>query len=191
MIYSSILAQKFITFAATSNSSRCKNKIKMFISKVLSLTFFLALCYAKDPFSTLPVLISTQLDEEHNYRLPNNTRPVHYDIHLTTNIDKGDFDFTGVVAITLEALENTNNITIQYRQVTINDVKLVNAQTEQEINFDEPTYDEITEHFVVPLKTSLVKGTNYKLTIEYNATLRQDLAGFHRSSYKDDEGKQM
>lgn len=163
----------------------------MLIPKLLLSTLFFALCNGKNPFSTLPVLISTQLDEEYNYRLPNNTRPVHYGVHLTTNIDKGDFDFTGSVTITLEALEDTNNITIHYRQLTINDVKLIDAATEQEIKFDEPTYDEVTEHFVFSLETPLVNGSEYKLTIEYNATLRQDLAGFHRSSYRDDDGKQM
>uniref|UniRef100_A0A336M3W6 CSON008207 protein n=1 Tax=Culicoides sonorensis TaxID=179676 RepID=A0A336M3W6_CULSO len=146
------------------------------------------LTYCDNPFSTQPIFVSTQLDEKHNYRLPNNTRPLHYNIHLTTNIEQADFDFYGSVEITLEAVENTKNLTIHYRQLTINEVKLIDVETKKEIKFNEPHYDEITEHFVIPVESELVNGTQYLLSIEYNGTLRDDLAGFHKSSYTDDDG---
>lgn len=163
----------------------------MFFLLFLLLPSFFALSIGENPFSTLPVLISTKLDQEYNYRLPNNTRPSHYEVHLTTNIDKANFDFMGRVTITLKALEETSNITIHYRELTVNDVKLFDAATQDELEFELPTYDDETEHYVLPLKKPLVDGAEYKLTIDYNATLRQDLRGFHRSSYKDEEGKIM
>lgn len=163
----------------------------MFILNVLLLKALFALCIAENPFSTLPVLIPTQLDLENNYRLPNNTLPLHYEVHLLTNIHKKDFDFEGRVTITLKALDDTKNITIHYRQLQVNDVTLIDGKTGKELQFEEPTYDEVTEHYVIPLEKPLVNGSEYQLTIEYNATLRTDLAGFHRSSYKDEIGNLM
>lgn len=164
----------------------------MFLLKIFlpALLFVLSNC-ADNPFSTQPVLITTRLDQENNYRLPNNTRPVHYDVALVTNIHEDDFEFSGRVIITLKALEDTNNITIHYRQLTINDYKLIDSETENEINIKDAIYDEITEHFVFDLESPLKNDSQYQLTINYNGTLRDDLAGFHKSSYLDENGKRM
>lgn len=154
--------------------------------KTIILISIFALCNAESPFSTLPVPISTELDEQYNYRLPNNTKPINYEVHLRTTIDKGEFGFDGRVVITLEAVEVTKNITIQHRQVDINDVVLADDKGNA-LEIDEPTYDTETEHFVIPVVKDLAKGGKYTLTIKYNATLRDDLSGFHKSWYKDEE----
>ncbi|XP_063706176.1 aminopeptidase N-like [Culicoides brevitarsis] len=137
---------------------------------------------------TIDKIKSETLDDQHSYRLPNNTKPINYEVHLTTNIDKGDFEFDGRVVITLEALEETDNITIHYRQVTIQDVQVKDSSGKEVKISGLPMYDDVTEHYVV-FVDKLSKGSQYKMTIDYNATLRDDLAGFHKSSYKNEEGE--
>lgn len=67
---------------------------------------------------------ATPKDDPISYRLPNNTRPITYDVHITTRVDKGDFTFTGQVLIVLQVYDTTSDITIHARQLTINSINL-------------------------------------------------------------------
>ena len=123
------------------------------------------------------------------YRLPNDTFPIHYDIHLETNIHSGNFAFNGVVEILLEAREVTSNITLHYRQIQINQVDLLTVNDENiesEIIF---ILDEPRDFLIIPTKAPLAIETKYKVIIQYEGTLRTDDAGFYRSSYKNSDGE--
>lgn len=118
-----------------------------------------------------------------NYRLPNNTRPSHYDVELWTRVDQQEFDFQGTVSITLNALEATNNITVHTRQLTIEEVS-VRLSTSQSV-ISEVTFEEDTdaEFLVVNVPSGLAAGAEYVLFVNFSGELRQDDAGFYRSSY--------
>lgn len=132
-----------------------------------------------------------------NYRLPNNTKPLHYDIHLTTNLhllessEEPDpkWQFQGKVTIELTVVEQSRFITLHSRQQTINSVEL--KWDGPTIKLEDPTYDETLEFLTLNVANDapyLLEGENYTLTIEYNATLRDDNAGFYRSSYVNEAG---
>lgn len=122
-----------------------------------------------------------------SYRLPNETYPEHYAIHLKTNIHDGNFSFTGKVEITIVTREVTSTIVIHARQLEISEVKLWNTiGTPTEILLDPFEYDEVTEFVIIRLESGVLQSdTKYLLTVEYNGELRDDNLGFYRSSYRD------
>lgn len=124
------------------------------------------------------------------YRLPNNTRPIAYNIHLTTNVHtQNDFNFTGTVAITLEGVGNpSNTITLHHRELTILSAKLSLSTTPNvDITLIQPpAYNAENEFLTYTLGTGatpIQAGLKYVLTIKYTGTLRTDESGFYRSSY--------
>lgn len=124
-----------------------------------------------------------------DYRLPNNTIPLHYDVWLSTDIHRGETAFTGNVKIRIRAVENTAQITLHYRQITIENIVLRN-------NLNNVIQDNVTFSFVEDLEflqvnptSSLVAGLEYVLEITYHGLLRDDNMGFYRSSYKNPQGQ--
>lgn len=126
------------------------------------------------------------------FRLPNNTRPIAYDINLITNVHINDFEFNGEVTITLEAIEATRTITVHQRQLTILSAQLTRQATRNvPIALAAPVYVERTNMLTYTLATAeadLVAGERYVLSIAYQGELRGDNKGFYRSSYVDAEG---
>ncbi|KAJ6643780.1 Aminopeptidase N [Pseudolycoriella hygida] len=122
-----------------------------------------------------------------SYRLPNETFPEHYEIHLTTNIHEGNFTFTGRVEITLVTREETSVIVVHARQLTITGVSLWNTLgTPTEIGTHPVEYDVVTEFVTVRLLNGVLESNQkFLLSIEYNGELREDNLGFYRSSYRD------
>lgn len=126
------------------------------------------------------------------FRLPNNTRPIAYDIHLTTNVHLNEFPFSGQVAITLTATEATRTITLHQRRLTILSARLTRQATPNvPIVMAAPVYVKRTEMLTFTLataETDLMTGERYVLTIAYDGELRDDNKGFYRSSYVDASG---
>lgn len=123
-----------------------------------------------------------------NYRLPNNTIPLHYDIVLRTNIHRPEFEFFGDVKIRIQAIETTNNITLHYRGQNIVAVDLSNADGEL---IERPSWrlQEDVDFLIIEPAAQLIKGKIYQVRISYNGILRDDNRGFYRSSYVDDRGR--
>ncbi|XP_058836977.1 uncharacterized protein LOC131693281 [Topomyia yanbarensis] len=141
--------------------------------------------------------VQAQLDGN-NYRLPNNSYPLRYDLELTTYIheDGSDrqFRFDGRVKMQIFVKDERNStITVHYRLITITHVKLwsfFGNGTENVLLNDNSSFtlDPVREFVTVTPPGVDLKGT-YFLEFEYNGELREDNAGFYRSSYVDDEGK--
>ena len=118
-----------------------------------------------------------------DYRLPNNTIPLHYDIWLSTDIHKAVFDFDGHVTIQIQAVEDTTNITVHYRELTIVNINLLSS-IRTLIQSDVPfTLREDVEFLVITPTQPLIQGQLYFVEIDYKGILREDDAGFYRSAY--------
>ncbi|KAH8335665.1 hypothetical protein KR074_008769, partial [Drosophila pseudoananassae] len=137
---------------------------------------------------------SSRLDDnsEENYRLPNNTAPEAYRIELWTDVHNGDREFYGTVQIDIEVLEESSEIKLHYRQTEGFSASIVSRDqdnsTEIPLNV---TLDPQREFLVLtPVESNVTYAANTKwtLTVNYNGTLRSDMAGFHRTSYTDDSG---
>nr|XP_014098397.2 aminopeptidase N-like [Bactrocera oleae] len=125
-----------------------------------------------------------------NYRLPNNTEPIHYDIDLTTNVHNGTRNFTGKVQILLTVTEDTRTIVVHARQLQDFEASIRNGSG---IEYELLSTYEVEREFLqlTPRLASLNlnRGTNWTLTITYKGLLRTDTGGFHRLSYTDADNK--
>lgn len=139
---------------------------------------------------SVPLLSDTK--DVVNYRLPNNTFPIRYDVYLKTEVHQKDFSFDGNVVITFEAKENTSSVTLHYRQIDIIDLKLMKLDGSA-LFPEKPTYqkDNITEFLTIPTSVPFIQGNQYKVEISYNGTLRSDNQGFYRSSYKNEKDEEV
>lgn len=123
-----------------------------------------------------------------DYRLPNTSWPLSYDIWLSTDIHRGEFVFDGRVTIQIEVLKDTEEITLHIRQLTIVNVRLLREQGGTlQTNVDFATRDDV-EFLIIRPKQPLTLGTICGLVITYTGELRDDDAGFYRSSYRDAGG---
>lgn len=160
----------------------------------MSLLFVYIVCICglyRNAVAYEPMETKNSKANELSYRLPNNTKPVHYDISVVTFIDRGEFNFSGVVQITVHVLENSKNITLHARQLTIKKIEMrdSNGWTINDVTF---THDATTEFLTISTpKVTLQRGEIYDLQISYSGELRTDMVGFYRSSYVDEKGKKV
>lgn len=117
------------------------------------------------------------------FRLPNNTLPLHYNLSLSTNIHRGDFVFDGSVRIHIRILENSDTITLHYRQLIIRNVNLIHINgtiLQQNVPF---TMTHHLEFLDILSSTLLTVDEELIVELSYTGILRSDGAGFIRSSY--------
>ena len=127
-----------------------------------------------------------------SYRLPQNVRPLSYDVHLRTNVHINETEFSGTVIINLDVFEATTSITLHHRQLTILGQTLVNTENNN-LNYvlGSATYNTTTEFLTFPVVSGTIPvGTKLTLSINFSGSLRNDAAGFYRSTYVH-EGRQM
>lgn len=122
------------------------------------------------------------------YRLPNNTKPIHYEIFLSTDIHSNFFGFNGQVTIRFRAMENTTNVTVHFRQLIIFTVDLLDANGNLIQSNLITTQDPYREFLIILPQNSLVKDEIYHMRIDYQGILRNDDAGFYYGSYVDENG---
>lgn len=124
------------------------------------------------------------------YRLPNVTKPEAYIVDLTTNIHNGIFNFVGTVYIDIVVLQPTPVVTLHQRQLTISFITLEQLpSTGETVPISSFNYDPITEFLSIHVESDTLEANErYRLSITYTGVLRQDEAGFYRSSYITDDG---
>lgn len=163
----------------------------------LSAILFIALIDRLSAENRFPITqrvenVEVRQDDGRRYRLPNDTVPETYDITLTTRIDDANFIFNGNVRIGILAKEPTQLITLHHRQLTIISVQLwTTTSPSSEITVGAFSYDPELEFLQIPVPNGLTAGSRYLLSIDYVGTLREDNAGFYRSSYRNDNQLQV
>lgn len=126
-----------------------------------------------------------------DYRLPNTTHPIAYDLSLFTRIDLLDFNFNGYVKISIAVDIPTNEIVLHAKQLNISNVQLVrySGGVPLPIALLPHKHDKRTEFLTIPTNSvTLNAGDQLLLEISYNGTLRDTNNGFYRSSYLDETG---
>lgn len=148
----------------------------------------------EDPFSFLDeVRAFSDADDEdpENYRLPNNSRPIRYDLYLRTAVHEENFDFSGIVTIQIKILEPSTTITLHQRQLTIDRVDHVDA-TGTILNGDlANSYEKEREFLTITLPTLVNTDAEIFVKITYHGILRTDNTGFYRASYNDTDGNRV
>lgn len=129
------------------------------------------------------------LDDELNYRLPNDSRPLRYDLWLKTDVHQNLFDFTGRVKIHITIIESTQRITLHARQLTIDNIDILNRDgslVQSNLNHE---YDDVLEFLIISLPVEFMENDQIILDISYHGILREDGSGFYRASYRNVDGE--
>lgn len=123
------------------------------------------------------------------YRLPNDSIPLRYDLWLKTDVEKEVFEFSGSVKIHIKIVEPTQQITLHYRQIVIDNVDLLTAAkavVKSNLTFDfEPTF----EFLRVYLPDAMSQNDEIILDISYRGELLDNGAGFYRANYTRTDGE--
>ncbi|KAG5680515.1 hypothetical protein PVAND_010022 [Polypedilum vanderplanki] len=130
-----------------------------------------------------------QSSETLTYRLPNNSFPLAYDIILKTDIDKGEFAFTGKVKIHVKVIEATDKITLHYKQIEIDTINLLQNDSLTLISSN-LQFSLIQSHsfLIISLPFVYQSDSEFVLEVSYHGELRDDAAGFYRANYTTGDG---
>ncbi|KAH8382720.1 hypothetical protein KR009_004928 [Drosophila setifemur] len=123
------------------------------------------------------------------YRLPTALRPQTYLLSILTHLENPEeLKFLGTVRITLEALENTKNITLHSKNLTIDESQITLRQINGEKTDNCVSSTEVNpihDFYILNTCHELEANNVYELTLPFSADLNQDLEGYYGSSYKD------
>lgn len=122
-------------------------------------------------------------------RLPNDTIPIHYEVHFNTRVHAQEFVYSGTVDIDILCVEPTSTIVMHSRLITISRIALKTATGDTELtNF---SMDEETEFLTIQLNTPLVKDQEITLTMTFTGEHATDNVGWYRASYTNDNGQEV
>jgi len=124
------------------------------------------------------------------FRLPNNTEPISYKLDIQTFIDpqNNKFTFVGTVVITIRVKTSTEELTLNVDDLKINQIHVTDTNSSTNVEVTENHVVVKNEQLIIQLKTpGLIADRLYEVKIEYSGELRNDMTGFYKSWYKDEE----
>ena len=123
--------------------------------------------------------------------LPDNVRPVHYDLTLTPNFD--DFTFDGEVDVMVSMEPGTTEIMLNCAEIEIHTATVgwTDTNGEQEQAANSIAYDADAETVTISIPGTLSDGLvgNQHLRMSFTGELNDKLRGFYRSQYVNPEGE--
>src|SRR3989344_3432810 len=114
------------------------------------------------------------MQKENPYLLSNVCKPMHYNLVLAPDIDKGVCK--GNVTIVVQMLESTNSVTLH-----VNEVIILEAKIEEQIA--KVAYNEKMQTVTLTRVKKMQKG-EIKVFLRFESKLRNDLRGFYKSTYE-------
>lgn len=114
-------------------------------------------------------------------RLPNDVRPLSYDIYIHPNLTT--FKFSGWVKIVLRCYKPTKDIVLHSRDLCVGDVKLTNSK-QKRLEIARTVQHKKNQQYLIAMDEELRQKETYALYMEFNGTLSNSLEGFYRSSYR-------
>ena len=123
--------------------------------------------------------------------LPDNVRPIHYDLTLTPNFD--DFTFTGEVDITLRMESGVTEIMLNCAEIEIHraSVSWTDNAGDHEADSTGISYNADAETATITVGASATANgaTGHHLRMDFTGELNDKLRGFYRSQYTNPEGE--
>ncbi|KAM7362149.1 glutamyl aminopeptidase-like [Cochliomyia hominivorax] len=120
-------------------------------------------------------------DDKINYRLPSALKPIYYNLYLHPDIDTGNF--SGEETISIEVLEETDEIILHSNKLKIRSVFVSGYEVE------EYHLDELREFLVIKMKTTLKANTKINLGIIFEGQMLNKIVGLYSSTYTTPENK--
>jgi puromycin-sensitive aminopeptidase len=118
------------------------------------------------------------------YRLPRFAQPRHYKLELEPHLAEATFD--GHAAITLEVTEPTRQLTFNAADLSIEDARL--ERNGVHVASGPITLDDEEQRATVTFAEEIVPGDDYRLHLRFHGELNDQLRGFYRSTFRDDDG---
>ncbi|KAF2861216.1 aminopeptidase-like protein [Piedraia hortae CBS 480.64] len=118
--------------------------------------------------------------------LPDNVKPVNYSISLFDLKDSEPWTYQGSVHISLQVKTSTKSITLNAFQLKIHsaEVSSETGKTESLIKASDISYDVQNQRCTVSFDQALQEGSKAVLSITFEGTMNNIMAGFYRSKYK-------
>lgn len=138
--------------------------------------FTLSFPYEKDSVNVVK-------EDPISLRLPNNTIPIHYDIHLSTKVHTIDRAYEGQVKITIKCEQSTRNVVLHSHELKILTVQLRSSSSSVDVIAFETI--ERTEFLNITLGSALEVGEDYTLFITFTGEHSSSKLGWYRGSYND------
>jgi aminopeptidase N len=123
-------------------------------------------------------------EDSMNFRLPNKTIPLHYNIRISTNIHAGRPEFEGVTRITIKVLENSTTITLHAIQMTVKGIHLFTKDMrviETDLSFE---FDEVKQFLIITLKDPLQVDEEVIVYVDHSGQMTTNRIGFYQTSYR-------
>ncbi|KAG7211600.1 hypothetical protein KM043_010856 [Ampulex compressa] len=135
--------------------------------------------YGKEPLEDVDVEASV------DYRLPKTVYPSVYEIILIPDLIE-DFSFTGVVKINATVRVATNSITLHCGKLNVLSSTVAIGNTR--LNVSNIYRDDVTEKYTIVLVDTLAAGSEILIAFSYYGALNENMIGFYKSSYVDENG---
>ena len=123
--------------------------------------------------------------------LPDNVRPVHYDLTLTPNFD--DFAFDGEVDVAVQMQPGTTEVVLNCAEIDIKSAAVSWTDTDGEHSQEASniSYDADAETATISIAGTPADGLvgNQHLRMKFTGELNDKLRGFYRSQYTNPEGE--
>ncbi|KAI9170715.1 Aminopeptidase 2 [Paramyrothecium foliicola] len=119
--------------------------------------------------------------------LPANVKPLHYDIVLEPDFD--NFTFEGHVQIQLDVVEASESISLNIKDIELHSSEVI-VNEDDAITPTSTTHDDKTETTRIDLGRRLEAGQKVTLSQRFTGQLNDVMAGFYRSSWKDEQGQE-
>lgn len=126
------------------------------------------------------------------WRLPQTLSPQTYNVTLWPRLtpdQTGLYIFTGMSSVIFKCVEKTELILIHSNKLNMTKpVTLTARGSKPAPSIDSTEMYTKTQYMVIKLKESLTAGETYELYTEFVGELADDLGGFYRSEYVDENG---
>jgi aminopeptidase N len=118
--------------------------------------------------------------------LPDNVKPVNYDISLYDLEFGGTFTYQGTVSILSKIVKSSKEITLNSHQLKIHsaEVSLEHTKTQQSFKSTGISYDTVKQRVTITFADDLPVSDKALVAIKFQGTMNNDMAGFYRSKYK-------
>ena len=123
---------------------------------------------------------------EKEYRIPQSTQPIHYDVFLFPHLDTDTFDGKVAIDIEVSGPAPRHFLVVHTKYLDITKTTLVATESGEEVELAEAFEYKPNEFWVVRAKDGITPGFTYTLFLEFNGKLiGNGILGFYKSVYVD------
>ena len=119
-------------------------------------------------------------------RIPKDIWPEHYDLFLNPNLKTSNFD--GKVDILLRCFKSTNQIIFHVKDLKTHNIKVLDDK-DKEIKVKDVSENKERNLMILQLEKDLIKDAKYRLAMDFNGKLADNMEGFYKSQYKTKDGE--